>query len=93
MLRNVLASLAAAGLLVAPIAAQANTRAGDSRVSLAALKGVERAASQIGPARNQGDGDDDRGIPIWLLVLLFGAAGGGIIAAVELTQSTKSPGT
>lgn len=92
MLRHVLASLAAAGLLVAPISAQANTRASESRVSLAPLKGAARAASPIGPARNQAD-DEDRGMPIWLLVLLFGAAGGGIIAAVELTQSSKSPGT
>lgn len=90
MMKKVLASVAAAGLVVAPIAAQANTRAGESRVSLAALKGAGRLASPIGLARQQGE---DGEMPIWLLVLLFGAAGAGIIAAVEATQSGRSPGT
>lgn len=88
MIKNLLASIAAAGLAFVPIAAQAGTRASDAGVSMAALS---RTAAPIGTAEYQAD--DDNGIPMWLLILLFAAAGGGIIAAVESGENNKSPGT
>lgn len=89
MIRNVLATVAAAGLVFAPIAAQAGTRAADSRVSLAGVTSLDRAPSPVAAAEQQAD----EGFPLWLLVLLFGAAGAGIIAAVESGENNKSPGT
>lgn len=89
MVRKILASTAAAGLAFAPIAAQAGTRAADAGVSVQSLGGLDRAASPLGAAEQQADS----GIPTWLLVLLFGAAGVGIIAAVESNENNKSPGT
>lgn len=89
MIKNVLAATAAAGLLFAPIAAQAGTRASDSRVSLASTSSIDRASSRIGTAEAQAED----GIPNWLLVLLFAAAGVGIFYAVESNENNKSPGT
>jgi hypothetical protein len=88
MIKNVLAGVAAAGLVFAPIAVQAGTRAAEAGVSMDALS---RAAAPMGTAEYQADEDD--GIPMWLLILLFGAAGGGIIAAIESAENNKSPGT
>lgn len=85
MIKNLLASIAAMGLVFAPIAAQAGTRAADAGVSMDALS---RTAAPMGSAENVGDG-----IPMWLLILLFAAAGGGIIAAIESGENNKSPGT
>ena len=90
MIKNVLAAVAAAGLAFAPIAAQAGTRATDSGVSMNALSSIDRAGSPIGDAEMQ---SDDNGLPAWLLILLFGAAGVGIILAVEGSENNKSPGT
>lgn len=89
MIKNFLASIAAAGLLVAPIAAQANTRAGEAGVSMEALA---RSAAPVGAAEYQGEDEDD-GLPMWIVIALFLAAGGGIIAAIESGENNKSPGT
>jgi len=89
MTKNLLASIAAAGLVFAPIAAQAGTRAAESGVSMASLASVGRAPAPMGAAERQAD----EGIPTWLLVLLFAAAGTGIILAVESGENNKSPGT
>lgn len=88
MIKNLLASAAAAGLLFAPIAVQAGTRAAEAGVSMEALS---RASAPMGAAEYQTDEDD--GIPMWLLIVLFGAAGGGLIAAIESAENNKSPGT
>jgi len=90
MTKSLLASIAAAGLVFAPIAAQAGTRAAESGVSMASLANVSRAPASMGAAEYQAD---EGGIPTWLLVLLFAAAGGGIIAAIESGENNKSPGT
>ena len=89
MIRNLLACVAATGLACAPIVAQANTRAATSGVSMAALD-VARVASPVGAAEEAGNG-----IPMWLLILLFGTVGGAIILGVEAGEnsSNKSPGT
>ena len=87
MIKNLLASIAAAGVLVSPIVAQAGTRAADAGVSMNSLA---RTAAPMGTAEYQSDND---GIPMWLLILLFAAAGGGIIAAVESGENNRSPGT
>ena len=87
MIKNLLASIAAAGVLVSPIVAQAGTRAADAGVSMA---GLSRTAAPMGAAEQQADED---GIPMWLLILLFAGAGAGIIAAVESGENTKSQGT
>jgi len=89
MIKNLLATVAAAGLVFAPIAAQAGTRASDAGVSMNALSSLDRAASPVGAAELQ----DDGGIPVWLLILLFAGAGAGIILAVEGGEDNKSPGT
>jgi hypothetical protein len=87
MIRNVLASVAAAGLVFAPLAAQASTRAGNAGVSMDALS---RAGATMGAAEYQAADD---GIDMWLLLLLFGAAGTGIILAIESGENNESPGT
>lgn len=89
MIKNLLAATAAAGLAFAPIAAQAGTRASEAGVTMEALTSLERAGSPIGDAEMQADG----GIPEWALIALFGAAGLGIILAVESSEKDKSPGT
>ena len=86
MIKNLLASIAAAGVLVSPIVAQAGTRAADAGVSMAALS---RTSAPMGAAEQQAD----EGIPMWLLILLFAGAGAGIIAAVESGENNKSQGT
>ena len=86
MIKNLLASIAAAGVLVSPIVAQAGTRASDAGVSMA---GLARSSAPMGAAEQQADD----GIPMWLLILLFAGAGAGIIAAVESGENNKSQGT
>lgn len=90
MTKNLLASIAAAGLVFAPIAAQAGTRAAESGVSMASLAAIGRAPAPMGAAEYQAEGE---GIPMWLLIILFAAAGGGIIAAIESGENNRSPGT
>ncbi len=79
---------AAAGMVFAPIAAQANTRAGDSApvyTSTAAQPGLDRAA----------DGEEIRGggTGIVLLLLAVAAAIGGIVVAADNEADDQSPGT
>lgn len=87
MIKNILASVAAAGLLVAPIAAQANTRASDSQVSLAALGDTSARTGSIA-----GDAESING-GATLLILLFGALAAAIILLVESGEDDASPGT
>ncbi|MCX7675769.1 MAG: hypothetical protein N2Z59_00130 [Alteraurantiacibacter sp.] len=87
MFKNFLASVAAAGLIVAPIAAQANTRASDSAVSLAPLASMIRTASPVGMVEQQ-----EGGMSELLLVALFGLAGVGIIVAIEESETDSSAG-
>ena len=85
MLNRTLASLAALGLAMAPIAAQAGTRAGDAGVSLdrmgASVAGAEAFAN-----------DDEDGVPLGLLL------GGAILVVVLLIilgdadEDNASPG-
>lgn len=93
IIRNTLAIMAAASLTVAPIAAQANTRAADAGI----------AFSTVGSE----DDDDDReglfGGDDYLLILLVLLIGGGVAFAIEGDTSesndtipqppTASPGT
>jgi hypothetical protein len=82
---------AAAIMVIAPVAAQANTRAGDSasvyRVS-ASKPGVGRAA--------QGESNSDReadGETILIALLATAAIIGGIIIAAGSGDNNQSPGT
>ena len=88
MIKNLLASIAAAGLAVAPVAAQAGTRAADSGVSMDALSSLQRVSSPIRSSEKA-----DGGLPVPLIILLFGAAGAGLILAIEGGENNKSPGT
>ena len=89
MIKNVLASTAALGLLVAPIAAQENTRAVDSSVSLAPIADMaSRQGSPVAETEALAGG-----VPEWLLVLLFGLAAAGIIFTVEELGTPASAGT
>lgn len=89
MIKNVFASVAAAGLLVAPIAAQANTRAADASVSLAPIANM--AARQGSPV---GSSEEIVGaLPAWLLAALFAAIAAGLIIVIEESEDDASPGT
>lgn len=88
MFKSILASTAAAGLLLAPIAAQANTRAVDAAVSLNPIADAARSGSPIGNSEAMASG-----IPEWLLVLLFAVVAVGIIVVVEESETNASPGT
>lgn len=72
VLKKALALTAAAGLVIAPIAAQANSRAVDSAVSL------DRAAMPVGAAQGLSDDDDDGIGGLWWLF------GGAILIGVAL---------
>ena len=81
-----LVTAAAAGLAFAPIAAQANTRAGDNAPV------YSDTVSQPGLARNA-DGEEMRGgASIILLLLAAAAAIGGIIIIAD-GDDGQSPGT
>jgi hypothetical protein len=88
MFKSILAGTAAVGLLVAPIAAQANTRAVDSAVSLAPIASSDRIASPVGASEQLWEG-----FPEWLLVLLFALIAAGIIIVIEQSEDDASPGT
>ncbi len=87
MIKNVLATVAAAGLLLAPIAAQAGTRAADSGVSMDAMA---RAAAPVDAAeydtRSGGLGT------VWW-VAGFALVGLALVTAITSGANTKSPGT
>ena len=85
---------AAACMVFSPIAAQANTRAGDSGAiySRNALSqpGFARAAKGLGIANDDDDDDDDLG-----LLLLYVLGGAAVIAAIIVIddEDDQSPGT
>lgn len=90
MLKNILAAAAAASLTVAPIAAQANTRAADSTVSIDVS---DRVGAPVDVAEEAGGK-----FPLALIVLLFGAGAAAIIALIEdnggeVVGPPVSPGT
>ncbi|WP_299194688.1 hypothetical protein [uncultured Erythrobacter sp.] len=84
---RLMVTAAAASMVVAPIAAQANTRAGDNTpvyTSTTAQPGTARAA----------DGEEMRGGSSVILVLFAAAAAiGGIIIAAGNESDDQSPGT
>lgn len=84
---RLMVTAAAASMAVAPIAAQANTRAGDSTptyTSQTAQPGVERSA----------EGEEMRGgSSIILLLLAAAAAVAGIVIAADNEDDDRSPGT
>lgn len=88
MFKTVLASTAAASLLLAPVAAAANTRAGHASVSLAPIAESLRTGS---PVRSS-EGLIEEGSEL-LLVLLFGGIGAAIIVAVENAEDDATPGS
>lgn len=85
---RLMVTAAAAGMALAPIAAQANTRAGDN-----APVYTNNTVSQPGDNRAEAErGSFLRGTP-GIIVILFGAAAAaGIIAIVE-SGNSQSPGT
>jgi len=78
---------AAAGLAIAPVAAQANTRAGDSARVYSAP-----AASQPGTARSA-DGERVGGGADIVALLLVGLWATGVAFAVADDDPDQSPGT
>ena len=88
MIRNALSLVAAAGLVLAPIVAQANTRAASAGVAMDAGEVDRLGAPVSGELREAG-----KGIPLWLLIMLFGGTATAIILGVEAGENNKSPGT
>lgn len=90
MIKNILAATAAFGLVAAPVAAQANTRASDASVSigLADREGASVAASEEAGLK----------VPLALIILLFGAGAAAVVALIEdnggeVVGPPASPGT
>lgn len=79
MLKNILATMAAASLVAAPVAVQANTRAADAGVSSEALYQL-RAPANVGAAEE--GGEEGVGTAA-LLALLFGAAAAALVIWIE----------
>ncbi|WP_120077421.1 hypothetical protein [Aurantiacibacter odishensis] len=75
MMKNILAATAAASLTLAPVAAQANTRAADAGVSIDIS---DRLGAPVGEAEEAG-----LKVPLALIILLFGAGAAAIIALIE----------
>jgi len=90
MIKNVLASVAAFGLVFAPIAAQAGTRAADSGVSMDAMA---RAAASVGTAEGHGENGSTSGVSTVYVLLGFLLAGAGVFFAIDGSSGNKSPGT
>ena len=92
MLKTILAGVAALGLTVAPIAAQAGTRANASSVSIA--PDMARVGSSVGEAEELAGA-----IPFGILVAIFGVAAAIVIAVAiednggEVIGGPASPGT
>ncbi len=84
---RLMVAAAATSMAVAPIAAQANTRAGDSAPVYTS------SVSQPGLARSA-EGEELRGGAGILIALLAAAAAiGGIIAVADTEDDDQSPGT
>lgn len=88
MIKNILASVAAAGLLVAPIAAQANTRPSDNTVSLSSLEDTHTRRSTM---MEMPDGLG--GMSIVAIIAVFGSVAAFLIWLVENGEDDASPGT
>lgn len=84
---RIMVAVAATGMMVAPIAAQASTRASgsDSVYSV--------SASQPGLGRGEEGESIKGGISIVLALLAAAAVIGGIIAATSSDDNGQSPGT
>lgn len=90
MLKNILAATTAVSLSVAPVAAQANTRAAESSVSIDVS---DRLGAPVEAAEENG-----AKFPLALIILLFGAGAAAIIAIIEenggeVVGPPVSPGT
>ncbi|MFU7527410.1 hypothetical protein [Qipengyuania sp. ASV99] len=87
IMSRMMVTAAAASMAFAPIAAQANTRAGDSApvyTSTASAPGLARSA----------EGEELRGTPGILIALLAAAAAiAGIVAVADTNDEGQSPGT
>ncbi|AKQ40981.1 hypothetical protein CP97_01325 [Aurantiacibacter atlanticus] len=83
MLKKFLAATAAAGLVLAPIAAQANTRADTAGVSL------DRASANMPAGENLGGGSD----ALLILIALLIAAGVVVVVIGDSDEDDASPGT
>ena len=84
---RLMVTAAAASMVVAPIAAQANTRAGDNAPVYTS------EAAQPGTAR-EADGEEMRGGGSTILLLLAAAAAiAGIVIAADNEDDDQSPGT
>lgn len=91
MIKNILASVAAAGLLVAPVAAQANTRASDNQVSLASLGDASARTGSI----TEGS-EKFAGVSLALIIAIFGSVAAFLIWVAEQADDEgddASPGT
>ena len=84
---RIMVAVAATGMMVAPIAAQAGTRASSSDSVYSV------SASQPGLARAAGGESIKGGISIVLALLAAAAVIGGIIAATSSDDNGQSPGT
>lgn len=84
---RIMMAAAAAGLAVAPVAAQANTRAGDS--------GSVYSVSASGPGLGRAAEGEFLNDGIAIIVALLAAAGiiSGIVIAVDSGDDGQSPGT
>lgn len=90
MFKNALASVAAAGLLIAPIAAQANTRADDSQVSLSVLGDP---SARMGAGAFSAEGMAGSGISLAMIIAIFGSIAAFIVWLAEQEEDDGSPGT
>ena len=91
-LSRILTTVAAAGLVIAPIAAEANTRASASTFS---VESTQFTASAIGSRQSSNvpglHGQDGGGDFTWLILLLLTLFGGGCAAACG-GGGQRSPG-
>lgn len=103
VMRNLFAIMAATSLAISPIAAQANTRAGDASVSLSVLEDGPQLFSDDEYCSDDGGVDGDEGCGrswLWLGILLGVLILGGTVAAIGGDASeggrpggNASPGT
>jgi hypothetical protein len=101
LLSRIALTAADTGLAVAPLAAQSNTRAGDSRAATSQSAGSTTTTAQSGearPGRGRGDDDGERFVGTPLLIGLLAAAGAtGVAVAVSEEDvdddDQQSPGT
>ncbi len=88
---RLMVTAAAAGMAFAPVAAQANTRAGDSAPVYTAQS--SETSAQPGTNRNA-DGENIAGVPALIGALLAAAAAAGVIVIVaDDDDDDQSPGT